>query len=371
MKVLLLGASGLLGQNVFRQLLRDGYEVVALVRSAERFLKSIGHYDAQSYIAYDDERVFHFEDGMSCEYQSVYEDRTVLFTVRQGLLLSYEHLLSAASGCDAVINCAGTTDMSLLHYDDYLPVNVALCASLLRLMDDCAIGSLVHVSTANTIGYGSAAVPASECAPMQPPFADSFYARSKAEGERLLLDAAGLHPDRHIVILNPGFIIGAYDLKPSSGQLLLAAYRKPLMVVPKGGKSFVAASDAAVAVVNAVTLGSSGCRYLITGSNLSLREFYSLQASVCGYRQWLIPLPSWLALVAGRLGDLLRRCHIPTQLSSVNIRQLLVCEYYDSAAARRDLRLPSTPIAHAIKAFFAYRRDDDKMRLGTVNKVKS
>ena len=64
-------------------------------------------------------------------------------------------------------------------------------------------------------------------------------------------------------------MVGAYDTKPSSGKLLLSGYRKAVMPVPKGGKSFIHVADAAVAIVNALTRGTSGQRYLLTGHNLS------------------------------------------------------------------------------------------------------
>lgn len=317
MRVLLLGGSGLLGHNVLSVLLDRGHEVVALVRRRGAIRLPSG------------------------QWHEI-----------EGSLLDYATLLSAAQGCEAVINCAGTTDMSLLRYEDYLPVNCDLCASLIRLLHDTGISRLVHVSTANTIGYGSQKQPADETAPMQMPFAASFYARSKRAGETLLLECACHFPDNHIVIVNPGFIVGSYDFKPSSGKLMLAAYRKPLMAVPSGGKSFVSAHAAATAVVNALILGRSGQRYLLTGDNLSLEQFYRLQAKVCGYRQRILVLPDSIVRFAGLLGDALRRLGRRTQLSSNNVRQLLVREYYDSSLAAQELSLPPVPIAHSIAAFF-------------------
>lgn len=317
MKILLLGGSGLLGHNVLRVLLQRGHDVVALVR----------------------------RQGSIRLYEGRWQEM-------EGSLLDYGVLRDAAEGCEAIINCAGTTDMSLLRYEDYLPVNRDLCASLVRLLHDTGIRSLVQVSTANTLGYGSRQQPADETAPMQMPFAASFYARSKRAGEQLLMEAAEGLPDRHVVIVNPGFIVGAYDFKPSSGKLLLAAYRRPLMAVPSGGKSFVCAYAAATAVVNALTLGRSGQRYLLTGDNLSLEQFYRLQAKVCGYRQRIVVLPDGLVRFAGLLGDVMRRLGIRTQLSSNNVSQLLVREYYDSSLAAKELSLPPDSIAHSIAAFF-------------------
>lgn len=323
MTILLLGGSGLLGHNVLHHLLQQGYAVHALLRNFSA-LHAGGFPHA---------------------------GRLTLF---QGSLLDDTALHDAAAGCDAIVNCAGITDMSLLHYDDYLPVNSLLCSRLEHLMESQGITRLVHTSTANTIGYGAPDHCADERSPMRQPFISSYYAGSKAEGERHLLVAAARHPQWHIVIVNPGFMIGAFDAKPSSGRLLLAAYRLPIMFVPRGGKSFIHVSDAATAIVNAIDHGVNGSRYLLTGANLTLLQLYRLQAEVCGYRQCLVPLPDGLLLAAGRLGDLLRCCGLRTQLSSRNTRQLIVREYYDNSRAIAELHMPQTPIAQAVADFHAW-----------------
>lgn len=325
MKILLLGASGLLGHNVLAELCRRGHEVVALLRS---------------------------DLHPSFPADLCFEKRFFKGSLAD---LPFDTLTDAAQGCQAVVNCAGTTNMALLHLADYLPVNRDLCSKLLALMDALDFSTLVHVSSANTVGFGSETVPGVEADAIASPFAESFYAQSKLAGEQLLADAARRYPHRHIVIVNPGFMIGAFDAKPSSGKLMLAAHRKPLMAVPRGGKSFVPVADVAVAVANALTMGVSGRRYLLTGATLSLANFYRLQASVCGYRQTVLTLPDALVLAAGRVGDMLRWFGLPIQLSSRNVRQLLVTEYYSHAAATAELAMPSSPIKQAIGDFFATR----------------
>ena len=321
MTILLLGGNGLLGHNVLQCLLRQGHTVHVVLRHP--LLPEAGRFPH-------------------------YGDRVTVF---EGSILDDATLLRAARGCEAVINCAGTTDMSLLRYEDYLAVNRDLCGRLVALMQQTGITRMVHVSTANTIGCGSPDCPADETAPPTPPFCHSYYARSKAGGEQIVLHAAEAHPEWHLVVVNPGFIVGPYDSKPSSGALLLAGYRRRVMLAPGGGKSFVAAVDAAEAVVNALTMGRSGRRYLLTADSLSLRAFYLLQAETCGYRQRVITLPRALLHIAGGIGDLLRRCGVRTQLSTCNVRQLMASEYYDSHRARTDLGLPHTPLAAAIQDF--------------------
>lgn len=323
MRILLLGASGLLGHNVLKQLLELNHSVVVLVRHSN---------------------AIHLENSHSYE--------TLI-----GSLLDYHTLAKAAAGCDSIVNCAGTTDMALLHYEDYLPVNSHLCDLLLQLSHDLNIRTLVHVSTANTIGYGTPEKKADESDPMQPPFCQSFYALSKQEGEQKILQAATANPDNHFIVVNPGFMVGGYDIKPSSGKLLITGYRKPLMAVPKGGKSFIHVADAATAICNAIYHGINGQRYLLTGENMTLKAFYELQAQTMGYRQKCLTLPSWLVRFAGKLGDLLRALGIKTQLSTRNVNQLLVCEYYSAQKAQSELLMPSIPIASAIQDFWKYHND--------------
>lgn len=322
MKILLTGASGLLGHNVLRRLVNDGHEVVALVRRPDAVRMEGGGWQ-----------------------------------VRVGELTDYNTLVSAATGCDALVNCAGVTDMSLLRYEDYLPVNCDLCRMFTYVMKTHGISTLVHVSTVNTIGCGSPEQPSDEQAPMSAPFKGTYYAESKREGEKILLDYAKSHPEGHVVVINPGYIIGPYDVKPSSGRMLLAAYRKPLMVAVHGGKCFVPAIDVADAVAQAVTRGRNGSRYIVTGKDgcLSMSELYALQAKTMGYRQRVVVLPNWLVRLAGRMGDVLRAAGVKSELSTANVRQLLAREYYDNSHGLCDLAYKQTTIEHAITDFYQWK----------------
>ena len=240
---------------------------------------------------------------------------------------------------------------------DYLGVNRDLCVRVIAAMKHHGIRRLVHVSTVNTIGHGTESHPADESQPMRPPFADSFYARSKRLGEEAVQEGMRDYPGLEAVIINPGYMLGAYDVKPSSGRMLLAAYRKPLMFAPRGGKAFVHVADVAQAAVNALERGVPGSRYIVVNSQacMSIKELYRLQAAVCGYRQRVVTAPDWLLLAAGRVGDLLRLMGVKTQVSTCNIRQLLVREYYDNHHGLCDLGFSETPIADAIRDFHSWK----------------
>lgn len=312
--VLLLGATGLLGRNVLNLLLEKGILVRALVRSTLQV------------------------DGLD---------------VVKGSVLDKGTLLQAADGCRAILNCAGTTDMTLPRVEDFYPMNRDLPVLLSEVILEKDIPVLIHVSTANTIASGTEEHLSDESAPIGELYGRSPYALSKKAGEEALEAFAKAHPEKRIVVANPGFLVGAFDAKPSSGQLLLAGWCKPLMLGPRGGKSFLHVRDAATALVNALEKGEG--RYLLTGESLSLRDFYALQAQVCGYRQRYLCLPDGLVHLTGWLGDLLMKLGCKVSFYSHNVNQLLVEEWYDCSRARNELNLPQTPVSEAIADFFRWR----------------
>lgn len=326
MKVLLLGATGLLGHNVLQRLTDRGHAVVALVRRRSSLCLETA-------------------DTM----------------VVEGCITDRDTVVAAAEGCDAIVNCAGVTDMSLLHLGDYEAVNTQLCRTLVSAMNRHGISRLVHASTVNTIGYGTADRPAGEEEPVRAPFDGSLYAQSKLQGERVLREAAGRHPDWHVVMVNPGFMIGPMDAKPSSGRMLLTGYRRRLMFAPRGGKAFVDVRDVAAAMESALTRGRNGARYIAVNSCEchTIKELYELQAQVMGYRQRVLTLPDGLLRVAGWLGDMVRGVGVRTELSTNNVRQLMVREYYDNSQAVRELAMPETDLAQSIRDFHRWREEHE------------
>jgi nucleoside-diphosphate-sugar epimerase len=268
--------------------------------------------------------------------------------VVEGSFTNEETLLLAAKNCDSIIHIAAITATNLLNYKDYKPINVDASSLIINIANRLNIKNIVYVSSANTIGFGTIHHLSCERDAIEFPFTESFYAQSKVEAEKLFVEAAK-SADSHIIIINPSFMIGAYDVKPSSGKLVLMGYRKRWMFVPNGGKNFVAAHDVAIAVCNALTEGTNGERYLATGINLTFKEFYEIQSRVGGYQQKVIIIPDLLLILVAKLGDLLRLLKIKTDFCSINLDQLTICEYYGNKKALTDIRLPTSKIELAIK----------------------
>lgn len=326
MKVLITGANGLLGHNIVLKLIAEGHEVNAIVRKAESI--------------------------------KVQHSKLHIF---QGSFMDHEALKIATSGCHAVIHVAAATDMSL-SYSEFYDTNVKGSEIVLNVANVLGIRRIVYISTLNTIGYGSKDNYATEQQPIQYPFTHSFYAQTKLMAEKMFLQAAKQVDGMNVVVINPGFMLGAYDTKPSSGQLLLAAYKKPLMATPKGGKAFVSAADVAAAVVAALECGKNGERYIAAAVNMTLKDFYKLQAKVCGYKQLLITIPNWLINAIGIVGNGLRAMGIKTQVCTMNTKQLCVKEYYSNQKAKCELNMPETPIEKAIQEEIDWLLQNNKIR---------
>ncbi len=325
MKILVTGANGLLGHHVVMQLKQLHHDIRIILRGS----------------------------------RDLYFDKTAIEIIH-GTFIDYISLKKAANGCDAIIHIAAVTAQNLLHYEDYQNVNTVGAANIIRVANELNINRLVFISTANTIGYGNPEKEADERCDIEYPFTKSFYARSKVEAEKLFIEAAKL-PDRHIIIINPTFMIGSHDVKPSSGKLMLMGYRKRLMFVPKGGKNFVAVNDVATAVCNALTMGQNGERYLASGVNLSFKEFYEIQSRVGEYKQKLIKIPNAILKMAGKAGDFIRMFGVKTEICSMNLNQLLIQEYYCNKKAVEELKMPRKSIEKAIEEALEWFSERNKI----------
>lgn len=310
MKVLVTGANGLLGHHVVMQLLEKGHQVRIVVRSVQKI-----------YFELDKVEVI---KGSFADKDTIYR---------------------AAESCDAIIHIAAVTDTDLFYYRDYQLINVDATRQLIEVAKTLSIKSFIFVSTANTIGFGRKEKSADENSPIRYPFTKSDYALSKLEAEQLFTDYKN---ENHLIIINPTFMIGNYDTKPSSGELVIMGYKKRFMPIPPGGKNFVCVKDVAVACCNALTMGVSGNKYLASGVNLSFKDYYKIQSRVGGYKQRLIIMPILILKLIALIGDFMRMFKIKVSFCSRNINQLLIKEYYSNSKAKADLLLPETPLETAI-----------------------
>ncbi|UWX61552.1 NAD-dependent epimerase/dehydratase family protein [Chryseobacterium oranimense] len=309
-KVFVTGATGLLGTNTIIKLLQYDYSVTALVRKKSSWL------------------------GEKSENLRLIE----------GDLFSdiSEHLWDV----DSVIHIAAETSQNLLSYEDYKKTNYDATVHLFEQAVAKGVKKFLFVSTANTLGYGNSAGRGNEQTPQLYPFTRSYYAKSKLEAENYLLQQGR---KTNVVIVNPTFMIGAYDHKPSSGKIIFWAWKKKVVFYPKGGKNFVHAEDVAEGIIKAVEQGKRGEKYLLANENVTYKEFFKKVNAISGQNPVMIPIPNLVLALLGVIGDGLRKLKIKTGLSSANMKALRIDNFYSNKKSVEELGIRYQPIDRAIE----------------------
>jgi len=313
MKVLVTGANSLLGTNILLELLDRGAQVKAMVRDRRKLL--ISHQN---------------------------------LAVCIGDVTNKDSVLEAVEGCDIVIHVAADTSQSSLNYNKYKRVNVDGTIGVLKAANDYGVKRVILVSSANAFAFGTKDNPGTEKEKISFPFSRACYARSKYEAQKVAL-ALARELQTELVVVNPTFMLGAYDSKPSSGEIILRGYKKKFIIAPPGGKNFIHVKDAAYAVCQAIEKGRPGECYLLANENMSYKAFYEKLIQVTGQKSRIISIPKSVLLFIGRIGTGLVKMGIPVSAHYVNMQILCVKNYYSNAKAKAELDLPCHNITLAIR----------------------
>lgn len=310
--VLVTGANGLLGTNTVIELLNQNYFVRGFMRDKKKYI-------------------------------GPKHPNLELF---QGDILNTSDLKKATLNCQYVINCAAVTDQSKISYNMYHSVNVQGVKNILITAVQNKVKRIIQIGTANEFGYGELNDLGNETKNMKPPYNKSLYARSKKEAYHFLKAKTD---DIDIVFVNPTFMIGSYDSKPSSGRIILMGLKKKLVFCPPGGKSFVCVKDVARGVVSALKCGDNKASYLMAHENLSFLEFLKIMRNQTKGRFRIILIPKWVLISLGCFGSLLRFFRIKTNLSIENMKSLSINSFYSNRKSCEQLYINYTPIKEGIK----------------------
>lgn len=315
MQALVTGADGLLGTHLVRKLLDRGVRV----------------------------RAFLHPRSDSCTLDGLDIERCP-----GDLLGDPAPLREAVEGCDRVFHCAAVTD---LWADRRIVWNVNLEGTR-RLLDACAqagTGRLVHVGSGSSFAFGPMDRPGDETGPYPDAYRGIPYMESKFEAMGEVLRQVR---DRGLdaVVVAPTFLLGRYDFRPSSGELIRQFITRRIPFTSPGGRNFAYAGDVAEALLAAADHGRPGRCYLAGGENLSYLDFFTRVARIQGgLRPPRLALPASALLAAGAAGSAYARLTgRPAALNLTVARLSLLETYYSSARAVDELGMPCTPVDTAI-----------------------
>ena len=214
-------------------------------------------------------------------------------------------------------------------------------------MRAAGVPRLVHCSSVVTIGIAEGAAPAGEDAAWNLPahgLTDGYAATKRAAEE------AVLRSDVDVVVVNPAYMLGPLDARPSSGQMILNVVEGKVPGYTDGYNNFVDVRDVGRGMIAAWQRGRRGERYILGGHDLTYREFMERVAAVAGCRAPGLRVPRALAALIGWFGDLRERVTgEEPMLSSVKIRYAYCRSHrFSSDKARRELGYSPGPIEPAI-----------------------
>jgi dihydroflavonol-4-reductase len=264
---LVTGATGLVGNNVVRQLVGRGQSVRVLVRGRG--------------------------ETVDRAFAGLPVDR------RHGGLDDAASLEAAADGAAVVIHSAAMVHCGWRHLDEMREVNVEGTRRVARAAR-LAGARLIHVSSVAAIGLRPDGGPADEETPPGG-MPECPYVITKREAEAAVLEEVERGLDA--VIVNPVYMVGPWDWKPSSGRMLLEIGAGKGLFAPPGGNDFVDVRDVAAGILAATERGRTGRRYILGGHALSYLDAWRVFARVTGRMQPLGLAPTAAVRIAGWVGD--------------------------------------------------------------------
>ncbi|MBK6523807.1 MAG: NAD-dependent epimerase/dehydratase family protein [Bacteroidia bacterium] len=325
MEILVTGPDGVLGSNLVRELLKRNYKVSVLLEPNK---------DPITLAGLDIKRYY-------------------------GDILDASIIDDAIKGKDVVFHCAASTSVFPPRNKNVVRVNVEGTKNVIQAALKHSIKRLIYVGSAASFGSGdSEQNSGNEENPYTNEIAGLDYLDSKYEAQQLIIEATKKQKLPAIVV-NPTFMIGPYDSKPSSGAMVIAIHKRKIPGHTVGIKNFVAVKDVAFAMANAINMGRIGECYILGNDNLSYKEAFSKIARVASVKgpRWNLPKP--LVLSFGRINSMLGTLfHYSPGMTKELCKFSCENHYFSSEKARKELLLPHTPIEVAIKECYDWFKNN-------------
>ncbi len=328
MKAFVTGATGFIGSNVVRALLKRGVRVCALVRpNANR----------------------NNLDGLDVE-------------LVEGDLLDFDSLKRGMDGCEQVYHVGALYSFWVRPRRLIHDVNVEGTRNVLQAAMDEKMEKVVYTSSVAALGLREDGQPADETAPVSFKNIIGDYKKSKYLAERVALEFAR---DLPVVIVNPSFPVGPGDIKPTpTGRTILDFLNRKMPAYVDTGMNVVDVEDVALGHLLAAEKGRVGERYILGGENLTMKQLLDLLAEITGLPAPRFRLPYYPILAMSFLNagfcTLFPSC--TPRMTPQTIRMSRHLMFFDPSKAVEELNFPQTPAREALDKAVAWFKENGYVR---------
>jgi nucleoside-diphosphate-sugar epimerase len=265
MKVFVSGATGFIGIQLVKRLVKEGHEVHALFRS-EFKANLIRH------------------PGVK---------------LCKGDILDHESLDHAMAGCEQAYHTAAFAGVWAKDPELVFRLNVDGAINVIEAAGRQGVRRVVLTSTAGILGPS-----ANEAVHESSPAPESFftdYEASKFQLEKQLLGRTDTDPE--VVIVNPTRVYGPGYLSESNGvtKMIKQYVEGKWRLIPGKGNSsgnYVFVEDVVTGHLLAMLKGRPGERYVLGGENISYNQLFEFVREASGVRKKLFKIPLWIMLAA-------------------------------------------------------------------------
>lgn len=326
------GSTGLLGSNLVRQLLAEGWQVKALARNARKLQSQ-------------------FADLPTQGLEPVVGD-----------LLTPDMFARDLSGVDVVFHAAAYFRESYqggAHDEALMRVNVDGTQQLLAAAAAAGVPRFVHTSSIATL-RNDTTVTLHEDDLAAPEDAVDPYYRSKILSDRVVAQFSDRHPSMRIVTVIPGWMHGPGDEGPTSaGRFIRDFLSRKLPGVVDASFSVVDARDVAMVMVAASMRGTAGRRYLAAGRAMHMRDLMAATAQVSGIPAPKRRLPRALLIAIACTQEIYARLSgRPVLLSLATVRNIRSdrARRFSDQRIREELGIQFRPLEDTLRDAVAWHR---------------
>ncbi len=321
MKYFLTGATGFIGRNIAERLLREGHEVVALVRNPAkaRDLSAMGIH------------------------------------VVQGDVTDKDSVLSGMQGARRVFHIAGWYKIGVHDKHTATAVNVEGTRNVLDAMKTLGIEKGVYTSTL-AVNSDTRGRLVDETYEYTGPHL-SIYDETKAEAHRVA--KAFIDEGLPLVIVQPGLVYGPGDTGPSHNLLMQFLLRKLPMVPQKTAFCWAHVDDIAEGHLLAMSeKGVPGENYFLAGPVCSLIDALKLAEKLSGVPAPSLSAPPWLLKTMSMfMTGIEKIVDVPADYTSEYLRVSAGVTYIgDNAKAKKALGWTPRPLEEGMKETLEYVR---------------